>query len=391
MSDQAAKNLAALVQQTGASALVRNLETEVFTQCVGAWTVPMSVNAGLRRTCYINCPSRAFLDYGAEELDRLTENRLVRLAGRGALAGFSPLVAATGMDRQVQLNNWLVATNILPPANPQDWLNAFEDISTRHAGFIPVLRSVNSAAHAASLDAFRREGLVLLPIRKIFIRDYAVDQKWTTDETKDAKLLATSGFTRRPGTSFSAAEFCRAADLYAQLYLEKYSRLNPHYTAEFLQHAQAKLDLNLDGLFDANGTMVGVIGRSEQHGTLTGPIVGYDTALPQRWGLYRQLRAINHGYARTGQRLYNMSAGAERFKELRGGRAHVEYMVADFRCATRVQRRAAKVLAALFNRAARTLQSPKDERCESLKTGIERQNEAHSGQENPVSRPTNSC
>jgi len=86
-----------------------------------------------------------------------------------------------------------------------------------------------------------------------------------------------------------------------------------------------------------------------------------------------------------------MSAGAEQFKELRGGRAHVEYMVADFRRATRVQRGAAKVLAALFNRAARTLQSPKDERCESLKTGIERQNEAHSGQENPVSRPTNSC
>ena len=187
-----------------------------------------------------------------------------------------------------------------------------------------------------------------------------MDQKWTTDETKDAKLLATSGFTRRPGTSFSAAEFHRAADLYARLYLEKYSRLNPHYTAEFLQHAQAKLDLNLDGLFDANGTMVGVIGRSEQHGTLTGPIVGYDTASPQRWGLYRQLRAINHGYARTGQRLYNMSAGAERFKELRGGRAHVEYMVTDFRRATRVQRRAAKVLSALFNRAARTLQSPKD-------------------------------
>ena len=87
MSDQAAKNLAALVQQTGASALVRNLETEVFTQCVGAWTVPASLNTGISRTCYINSPSRAFLDYGAEALDRLTENRLARLAGRGALAG----------------------------------------------------------------------------------------------------------------------------------------------------------------------------------------------------------------------------------------------------------------------------------------------------------------
>lgn len=354
-SDQAAANLAALVQQTGASALVSNLAAEVFTLPVGAWTVPASLNTGISRTCYINSPSRAFLDYGAEELDRLTENRLARLAGRGALAGLSPLIAASGMDRQVQLNNWLVATNILPPTDPENWLAAFDNVSATYPGFIPVLRSVNTAAHSAILNTFRREGLTLLPIRKIFARDYAVTRGWTTDEAKDAKLLAKGPFTQRSGLSFSPAEFARAADLYGQLYLDKYSRLNPHYTAEFLQQAQAKLGLNLEGLFDEHLGMVGVIGRYEQHGSLTGPIVGYDTGAPKDWGLYRQLRAINHGYARAGQWLYNMSAGAERFKELRGGRAHVEYLIADFRRATPVQRQAAKALSALFNRAARTI------------------------------------
>ena len=100
---------------------------------------------------------------------------------------------------------------------------------------------------------------------------------------------------------------------------------------------------------------MGVIGRYEQHNTLTGPIVGYDTALPSKLGLYRRLRAINHGFARRGALLYNMSAGAESFKELRGGQASIEYTVADFRRVKPNQRRAAKILSNLCQWGSRQM------------------------------------
>ena len=355
MMEDAAQNLASLADQHGIRTLVGNLETEVFTLRIGDWTIPASRNDGQRPTCYINSPSRAFLEYGAEELDRLTANPFARMGGRGLLATLSPIVRATGLDRQIQLNNWLVATNILPPASAEEWLSLFESVAANGGNFIPVLRSMNQTAHRSLLAAFEAARLTLLPMRKVFIRDYAHAQEWSSDEAKDAKLLTDQRFDQRSGDTFSKAEFNRAADLYAQLYLEKYSRLNPHYSATFLEVAQRRLGLRLEGLFDTSDTMVGVIGRYQQHGTLTGPIVGYDTALPAKLGLYRRLRAINHGFARRGTLLYNMSAGAEEFKKLRGGRASIEYMVADFRQAKASQRRAAKALSSLCQWAAKRM------------------------------------
>ena len=351
----AAQNLAELVNQQGIKALVGNLETGVFTLKVGDWTIPASRNDGLRRTCYINSPSRAFLEYGVEELDRLTRNPLFRISGRVLLAAVRPLIATTGLDRQIQLNNWLVATNILPPASAEQWLELFDSAGTEAGGFVPVLRSVNQAAHGHLLKSFDEAGLTLFPMRKVFLRDYAIDQEWTSDEAKDAKLLSDGRFEQRSGTTFSSGEFQRAAQLYAKLYLEKYSRLNPHYSAEFLDHAQARLGLQLEGLFAPSGEMMGVIGRYEQHYTLTGPIVGYDTALPSKLGLYRRLRAINHGFARRGALLYNMSAGAESFKKLRGGQASIDYTVADFRRVKPNQRRAAKILSNLCQWGSRQM------------------------------------
>ena len=347
----AAQHLVSLVQERRSAALVSNLTTDMQLGQVGAFAVPMSVNHGQSPTCYINCPSRAFLDYGREELDRLTGNLLLRGLGRGALSVFAPLVKATGMDRQVQLNNWLVATNILPPASPDDWLRTFETVQVAFPDHVPVLRSVNTRVHGHLLHAFEDAGLTLFPMRKIFLRDYATETHWTTDEQKDAKLRDRDDLQQRPGSTFSDADFDAAAQLYGALYLEKYSQLNPHYTPAFLRAAHDQLGLQLEGFFMPTGEMVGVIGCFIQHGMLTGPIVGYDTSLPQKLGLYRRLRSVNHGKARAQGLVYNMSAGAEAFKVNRGGEAALEYLVADFRALPRRQKRAGNLLSRVLKLA----------------------------------------
>ena len=349
--EQAADRLVRRVQQRGSSALVGNLQTTLRLTSLGGFDLPLSLNDGVQPTCYINCPSRAYLDYGREELDRMTRQPLLRGLGRAVLAGLGPLVKAAGLDRQVQLNNWLVATNILPPAPVEAWLQGFERLSLEQTGHVPVLRSVNSRCHGALLTAFEAAGLSLLPMRKVYLRDYAEETDWTSDERKDALLRDRDDLCRKPGSTFSAADFEQAARLYACLYLDKYTPLNPHYTAEFLQTAQAELGLGLEGLMTPAGEMVGVIGHFIQYGTLTGPIVGYDTSLPQKLGLYRRLRSINHGTARAGGLIYNMSAGAEAFKTSRGGRPALEYLVADLRRGPRAQRRAVRLLSGLLRRA----------------------------------------
>jgi hypothetical protein len=53
--------------------------------------------------------------------------------------------------------------------------------------------------------------------------------------------------------------------------------------------------------------------------------VGYDTALPQRAGLYRQLTRLCLQEAVERGVVLNFSSGAAEFKRLRGGQPQIEY------------------------------------------------------------------
>ena len=76
----------------------------------------------------------------------------------------------------------------------------------------------------------------------------------------------------------------------------------------------------------------------------------YNTSLPQRLGLYRLLMAtVYERAARLRQRI-NLSAGAARFKRLRGGIGTMEYSAVYVRHLPKNRRRAVAVLGALTRR-----------------------------------------
>jgi hypothetical protein len=58
---------------------------------------------------------------------------------------------------------------------------------------------------------------------------------------------------------------------------------------------------------------------------LTSPIVGYNTALPARQGLYRMLAALVLRQASRDGCMVNLSAGVAHFKRQRGGQPAIEY------------------------------------------------------------------
>lgn len=329
----------------GSQALVQNLRAQVKAQAVGETDLPVTLaDEQDRPNCYICQPSTAYIDYGIAETRHFTSAPVLQGALVALLRAARPLVRASGLDHQAQVNNWLLATN---PPPPPGVLGAMQALAQQHPDRAIVLRSVNDATDAGLLTSAEAAGFTLLPARQVWI--WHPGRRQTRDRRRDQALLTDGQFDTVTGQSFTPADFDAAAALYAQLYLQKYTPLNPHYTPAFL-HGMVQAGLmRLTGIRH-QGTLLGIVGTVSLGGMLTAPVVGYRTDLPQSLGVYRRLLAIAMAEAEAANIPFHMSAGAASFKRNRGAVPAIEYTVALTTHLPLRNRLAAATLAALLRR-----------------------------------------
>ncbi len=301
--------------------LIKNLNVAMHSHTSGDTTFPLSISDG--PNCYICSPTVAYIDYALEETRHFVTTPALQKTLCALIRACRPLIRATGLDRQVQPNNWLFSTNPVPKITSQNATELRDGLTHKHPDRAIVLRSLNRLADSDTMDALKAAGFVLLPARQIYLFDPKT--KPTQDAKRDRKLLAKTPYQIVPAHSFSASDFTRAADLYNMLYLDKYTALNPQYTASFLAQAHQIGLLQIMGLRGDNDQLDGVLGLFENGRTLTMPLMGYDTEKPQELGLYRMLNTIGHDHAFANGLFYNMSAGAAGFKRNRGAAPHIEY------------------------------------------------------------------
>ncbi len=309
----------------GSTALIANLRTRLLGLRWRGRIFPVSINDAEYGDAYVALPHTAYALYAKAEL---------RLVGIGAAAPVLGLLAdavglalrAARINRIVHLDNWLVSTNL-----HGDWagdgLDAIRDCLTqRFPGHILAIRSLETWSSAPLLERCRAEGWRLLPSRQIYVTDdLARDWALRRDTRQDAKLLAQASYREDPLDRLTAGDAERIAELYGQLYLGRYSRLNPAFTARYIALTHQTGLLRYRGLRDAEGQLVAVVGCWTRNGILTTPIVGYDTSLPVTAGLYRMACLLLSRMAlEQGARL-NSSAGAAGFKRNRGARPVIEY------------------------------------------------------------------
>jgi hypothetical protein len=320
-----AATLLAMLRDAPAHEFAPNLRTHVELLQGGAYAFPTTVTHGESGNAWICSPLTTYCDYAADEALRHFPAWLAapvwaacRLMGK--------VLRWARIDHTVAANNWLVSTNLYPPL---DAAALDEVIATalrrwpRHAVWF---RSLNAMQNPDWLAALRQRGFLLIPSRQVYLFEaLSSTQRQPSDLRRDLKLLHGTPLQRVASASFSQCDYARVAELYAALYLEKYSRFNPQYTAVFMQRWHQAGLLALHGFRDAAGELQAVVGLFSQGGTLTAPIVGYNTALPQSLGLYRLLMATVFDEAMRTNLVVNLSAGASQFKRQRGGRAEIEY------------------------------------------------------------------
>jgi hypothetical protein len=333
---------------------IGNLICELQLLDLGQWQMPVSINRGGERAdnCYVVSPLTAYSGYARDELQRLPSRLLAHLL-KPLVAGVEYLLRSAHIDRIVQVNNWLLSTNLYP----SDWQGQGLDELTvqlrqrfpNHAfGF----RSLNPASNDVLLKRLDALGYLAVPSRQVYLFDgrEGVDSAYLRHHNcrLDATLLRRSGYRVETGETLTHGEFERVEALYNLLYLDKYSALNPHYSAAWLEQGQRDGWLELRVLRADCGRIDGVVGWFASDTVLSAPIVGYDTALPQRAGLYRQLTRLCLEEAATRRMRLNFSSGAAHFKRLRGGQPQIEYSMLHIAHLPLRQRLVWRTLAALL-------------------------------------------
>jgi hypothetical protein len=334
-----------LAMAAGRAVDTRNLKTKIDALGAGDRAIPVTVNHSEENNCWVCSPHTAYVCYSQEELIRLAHPVLaVPLAALCRALG--NYLWRAEIDKVVAINNWTLSTNLYPALNKrylQEWIAESQQRWPQHAIWF---RSLNGRYTPDWLAELGRLGCSLIPSRQVYLYDRIDSQlRMPANLRRDLKLLRSRLHEVSPADSWNAADYERAATLYEMLYLQKYSRLNPHYGAHFLHSWHAAGLLNLMGWRNEAGELESVIGIFEAGTTLTAPIVGYDTSAAQSRGLYRLLMAAVYDLAeKTGQRI-NLSAGAADFKRLRGGIASIEYSAVYTQHLPRSRQRPVQLLA----------------------------------------------
>lgn len=320
-----AHGFVAYFQDHAVSALVGNITAEVALAHDAGIDLPVVINHGSWGGSYVAAPHSAYVLYPQAELD-MVDLGWLRIPARVLIGLADSLLRALRINHAVQIDNWLLSTNLHGRWTGAGITALRSDLARRYPDHFMVVRSVDPWSCPDLLDNLRSDGWLLLPSRQIWVTDN-VERDWASRKSvkNDRRKLLQSGLIVEDVTRLSDADAARIAQLYAMLYLRKYSPLNPQYTPRWMQMAVATGLFHIRIARDTDGQILAAAGIVMRDGVATNPMLGYDTSRPQAEGLYRIASWLVGDFAMARGLRVHGSAGAGHFKQQRGARSEIEY------------------------------------------------------------------
>lgn len=316
----------ARLQEQGTQAMVANVAGEVLLEQAGDHAVPVIVTSGETGGSYVAAPHSAYALYPRAELD-LVDLGWMRGPATLAIAATDRLLRSLDINRAVQIDNWLLSTCLHGDWKGEGLADLRQRLVARLPGHYLLIRSVDDWSCPELTAALRADGWLLLPCRQIWVTD-DLQRDWAVRKSvkNDGRKLAQSGLVVEDVVRLTDADAARVAELYAMLYIAKYSALNPQYSPHWMQLAVECGLFHLRIVRGFDGQILAAVGIVARGGIATNPMMGYDTQRPQSDGLYRIASWLVGDFAlRHGLRLHG-SAGAGHFKQQRGARSEIDFM-----------------------------------------------------------------
>lgn len=310
------------------SLLIDNVQTKMKVTLVDGSVLPVTVNEIAYNTSYVCSIYTAFVSYAKQELKKIN-NLLIQKALLILINSLDNLLKKVHIDRVVSNNNFLLSTNLYFDTTwKKDELKQYlQSLIKEFPEHAIIFRSLNFHTNKDLMQVLKNTGCKLVPSRQVYIfdqnlKDYTKQKNYQID----LKLLNNiKDYTLCYNTDITPSDYKQIEYLYTKLYIDKYSIYNPVFNTKYIKYSHQTSFIEYFGLRNKEGVLDAIIGCYDRSNTTTAPIVGYDTDLPQKLGLYRMLMAYCISRAQYKGMVLNLSSGASQFKVLRGGMPFIEY------------------------------------------------------------------
>jgi hypothetical protein len=311
---------------------VRNSDHQVEILQVGPKLYPLTIGRkSNEKVCYLFSFLAQYIDYTREEvLEGRSYSGSQKIIAKFLFPFLRLLGSWMGMERTVFVNNFFLATNLYEKDTLLSDPSVTQYLKKYYPNKVVAFRSINESTDSRLLNKMKLRGGLPLACRQLYILDPkrsnfqkkrpVIRDRKHWEKTKDLFWQKVSEFDRK--------EVNTLLYFYQDLYLKKYSKLNPDYTADFLEVTMNLGILDFYILRETDSNLPLAVQAVEcTKDVVCTPFIGYDRRRPKKIGLYRLMHLKLMEIAIEEEKIFNMSSGASSFKKQRGGVPYFDYHI----------------------------------------------------------------
>ena len=313
----------------GTRLFVRNIDVEMKVLGVDNILIPVSFGTDKKHTSYVASLLSQQVDYTREEILQSDKySKTVKTLARWFFPLFRTMAQSLGVEKTVYVNNWLLSTNLYDTLSTEQISSMLNFLRTKYPEYAVMFRSVNETTDPELFRTLQALNAIPLVSRQVYLlhqdkkkykkkRPFVTDKKYW-EKRKDLRWFEGNG-------SLTTSINNKIIEYYNNIYLEKYSVLNPQYTEKFIEIAANSKVLSFQLMENQEKELLAVQAIYYTGGKITTPFIGYDTSLPREEGIYRLMNMQLMQEAINKNLFLNMSSGAGKFKKQRGGEPSFEH------------------------------------------------------------------
>ncbi len=306
--------------------LISNVETEYrILKVADGIYFPVTINNTEWDSSFVCSPYTAYALYSKDELKQKINSKLIQYPLLLIIRLLAKWLRYGQINKNIHINNFLLSTNPYPEWSGIEIAKITNFIKKEYPNHAIIFRSLNQFQHQHLLNIFKKNNYLLIGSRQVYIYDLT-EESWLKHKNNkhDLTLIKKQNLTYIDHAEMEPF-LEEALQLYQMLYLEKYSKYNPQFTLKYFKTCYYYGIVYFQGYKNSENILKSFSGLFIIENTITSPLVGFDTAAPQKDGLYIHAAQLALLYKFKSNLLLNLSSGAPKFKRMRGGEPSIEY------------------------------------------------------------------